>query len=92
LDDGEVSEMIATDEGYYFIKCLNKFDKELTEENKDNIIAKRRKEQFEDKLIEFIENSQFDLNEKVWDDIQVDTTGNIETNSFFEIYQKYFTE
>lgn len=92
LDDGETSGMIKTDEGYYFIKCLNKFDKELTEENKDNIIAKRRKEQFEDKLIEFIENSQFDLNEKVWADIQVDTTGNIKTNSFFETYEKYFTE
>ncbi|MBQ3559839.1 MAG: peptidyl-prolyl cis-trans isomerase [Agathobacter sp.] len=92
LDDGEISTMITTDKGYYFIKCLDKFDKELTEENKEIIIAKRRKEQFEDKLIEFIENSQFDLNEKVWDEIKVDTSGKIKTNSFFEIYEKYFTE
>lgn len=92
LDDGETSAMIKTENGYYFIKCLNKFDKELTEENKDTIIAKRRKAQFDDKVTEFIENSQFELNEKVWEDITVDTSGNIKTDSFFETYEKYFTE
>lgn len=92
LDNGETAEMIATEKGYYFIKCLNKFDKELTEENKDNIIVKRRKEQFDDKFLAFIENSQFELNEKVWKAIELDTSGTIKTNSFFEVYEKYFTE
>ena len=92
LDNNEESGMIATEDGYYFIKCLNKYDEELTEANKENIIVKRRKEQFDDKFIEFVENSQFELNEKVWEDIKVDTSGNITTNSFFEIYDKYFTE
>ena len=92
LDNGETSAMITTDEGYYFIKCLSKFEKELTEENKANIIAKRRKEQFDDKFIEFIENSQFEVNEKVWEEIKVDTSGKIKTNSFFETYEKYFRE
>lgn len=92
LDNGETAEMIATENGYYFIKCLNKFDKELTEENKENIIIKRRKEQFDDKFLAFIENSQFELNERVWEDIKLDTSGAIKTNSFFEVYEKYFTE
>ena len=92
LDNGETSGMIVTEKGYYFIKCLNKFDRELTEENKENIIAKRRKEQFDDKFLEFIENSQFELNERVWAEIQIDTSGNIKTNSFFDVYEKYFTE
>lgn len=92
LDNGEESGMIATDEGYYFIKCLNKFDEELTEANKENIIVKRREEQFDDKYIEFVETSQFELNESVWDSIKVDTSGKITTNSFFEVYEKYFTE
>lgn len=92
LDDDEQSNMIKTDDGYYFIKCINKFDAELTEANKENIIAKRRKEQFDDKYIELVENSQFELNEKVWDSIKIDTSGEITTDSFFEIYEKYFTE
>ena len=92
LDDNEVSGMITTEKGYYFIKCLDKFDEKLTESNKKDIIEKRRKEQFEDKFFEFTENSLFELNEKVWADIKVDTSGAIKTNSFFELYDKYFTE
>lgn len=92
LDDGEESGMITTDKGYYFIKCLNKFDAELTEANKENIIVKRRKEQFEDKFTGFIEESKFELNEEVWDSIEIDTSGTIKTDSFFAIYDKYFTD
>ena len=77
---------------YYFIKCINKFDEELTEENKKNIVVKRRKEQFDDKYTEFINASLFELNEKVWEDIKVDTSGSIKTKSFFDTYEKYFTE
>ena len=84
--------MIATEDGYYFIKCLNKFDVELTEANKENIIVQRRKEQFEDKFTGFIEESKFELNEEVWADIEIDTSGVIKTDRFFAVYDKYFTE
>ena len=92
LDDGEESGMIETEEGYYFIKCLDKYDEELTEANKENIILKRRQEQFDNIFYEFIDNSTFELNEKVWEKVKVDTSGAITTDSFFEVYEKYFTE
>ena len=92
LDNNEQSDLIQTEDGYYFIKCINKFDKDLTEANKENIVVKRRKEQFDDRFIEFVESSQFELNEKVWDSIKVDASGEIKTKSFFDVYEKYFTE
>lgn len=46
LDDNAVSGMIAAGNGYYFIKCLNKYNEELTEANKSNIVEKREKEAF----------------------------------------------
>ena len=92
LDAGEESWMIETESGYYFIKCIDKYVEELTESNKDNIILKRRQEQFDDIFYEFIDNSTFELNEKVWDKVEVDTSGAITTDSFFEVYEKYFTE
>lgn len=92
LDDGEEAWKIKTDEGYYFIKCLDKFVEELTESNKSNIILKRRQEQFDNIFYEFINNSTFELNEKVWDKVEIDTSGKITTDSFFEVYEKYFTE
>lgn len=92
MDNDEISSMISTDEGYYFIKCLNKFEKKLTEENKEKIIVKRRKEQFDDKFVEFVENSDFNINKKNWERIHIDTSGDITTESFFEVYNKYFKQ
>ncbi len=43
LNDDEISESIATEDGYYFIKCINKFNQELTDANKDKIVKKREK-------------------------------------------------
>ena len=92
LDDGEESRVIETEDGYYFIKCIDKYVEELTETNKENIIIKRRQEQFDNIFYEFIDNSTFELNEKVWEKVKVDTSGAITTDSFFEVYEKYFTE
>lgn len=90
LDNNEQSDMIVTPQGYYFIKCVNKFEYELTEENKIRIIAQRRKEQFEDNFQKFIDSSEFILNEEIWDEIEIDTSGAITTDSFFAVYDNVF--
>ena len=38
--------------------------------NKMNIIEKRKKEQFDDVFYEFIDNSTFEMNEKVWNAVK----------------------
>lgn len=91
LDDGEQTDMIEIEEGYYFIKCLSKNEEELTEKNKENIIAKRKKEQFDDVFQSFVDESEFEIKQKLWDSVSVDTSGKIVTKSFFEVYDKYFT-
>ena len=48
LNDDEISGSIATEDGYYFIKCINKFNQELTDANKVKIVKKREKEAFND--------------------------------------------
>ena len=90
LDNGEQTGMIAASEGYYFIKCLSKYEEDLTEQNKLSIIAQRQKQQFDDVFHEFIVSSEFDLNEEIWKNIDIDTSGDITTNSFFAVYDKYF--
>ena len=92
MENDEISTMIETENGFYFIKCLDKYVEDMTEANKQNIIIQRRKEQFDDAFQTFIENSDFDLNEKVWESITIDTSGIITTDSYFEVYDKYFQE
>ncbi|MBR4027597.1 MAG: peptidyl-prolyl cis-trans isomerase, partial [Lachnospiraceae bacterium] len=90
MENNQQSEMITTEEGYYFIKCLSKYEQELTEQNKANILEQRRKEQFESTFSEFVQNASFELNENLWESVVMDTSGTIKTDSFFETYEKHF--
>lgn len=90
LNDNEVTDVIETEEGYYFIKCLNKFHPELTEANKEIILDKRRREAFDGVYNQFLTGLTSYLNEDVWEALEVDSTSGIETDQFFEIYEKHF--
>ena len=92
LDDNAVSGMIVAGNGYYFIKCLNKYNEELTEANKSNIVEKREKEAFDDVYNEFVASLSSRLNTDLWDGIELTTDGSIQTNSFFAVFEKYCGE
>ena len=92
LDDGETSGKIETDGGYYFVKCLNKYNEELTEANKSNIVEKREKEAFDDVYSTYVTGLSSDLNQELWENLELDTSGTISTDSFFEVFEKYFTD
>ena len=85
LDDGAVSDCIQTNDGFYFIKCINKFNEELTDANKSNIVDAREKAAFDDVYEEFVSTLASNLNESVWENIPLVTDGSISTDSFFEI-------
>lgn len=90
MDDGEVSGLIEVENGYYFIKCLDKYNQELTEANKSTIVEKREKEALDDVYNEFIAGLSSNINEAVWAQLKVDSTSGIQTDNFFEIYDMYF--
>ena len=88
MDNGEISSAIKTENGYYFIKCLNKFQKELTEANKTIILQQREKEVFENVYRDFVDHAKFQLNQKVWDSIQINDMIEFKTNTFFECFEE----
>lgn len=92
LDDNEISAMITVENGYYFVKCLNKYNEELTEANKENIVEKRQKEAFDDVYNEFISTRESYLNIKLWDELTLEVNEDITTDSFFEIFEKYCSD
>lgn len=89
LDNNQISGMITVENGYYFIKCLNKYNEELTEANKSNIVEKREKEAFDDVYNEYVSSLNSSINEEVWNGITLNTDGTITTNSFFEVILKH---
>lgn len=89
MEDGQVSSCIETEDGYYFIKCVNKYDEELTQENKVKIAQEREKTAFNDAYDDFVDEQDSMLNEKLWDETEIETDGSITTNSFFSVYAQY---
>lgn len=92
MDDGQVSDIIETEDGFYLIKCISKFEEELTEANKAVIQVQREQEQFDNAYSSFIEASEFELNGEIWANVHFEESGSaIETDSFFAKYEECFT-
>ena len=93
LENDEISGKIqASDGNYYFIKCIDKFEEELTEENKVTILEKREKEKFFDVYDSFVESASFELNKDLWESVTLVGEEGLETDSFFKVYDNFFVE
>lgn len=93
LSDGQVSEMIEVEDGFYFVQCVSKFEEELTQANKAVIQMKREQEQFDNAYSSFIDGAQFEMNSELWAEVHFEKdVSAIETNSFFAKYEENFSE
>ena len=92
LENEEISGKIKTKEGYYFIKCINKYNKELTDKNKKVILEERKEKAFHTVYDKYVENSSTVLNTKMWDKLQVNLPKNVKTDSFFEVIDRHMEE
>lgn len=90
MDNDQMSGKIEAENGFYFIKCLNKYNQELTEANKTNIVEKREKEAVDDVYNEYMESLTSSINEKVWNALEPETGSGMQTNSFFETFHHYW--
>lgn len=85
LDTDEVSQAIAADGGYYFFQCLDKYNEELSEENKAVIIDNRRKQVLED-IVDDLEERYFsDMNTDLWESVAFpEDASELTSASFFK--------
>ncbi len=89
LENAQVSRRIKTDKGFYFLKCINHYNQEKTDDNKSVILEKRRKEAFDDVYMEFLDTLSSEFNEQVWEQVKVEVNQEVKTDSFFEVYEKH---
>lgn len=92
LDNGTVSSSIKTEDGYYFIYCVNKFNEELTDANKIKIVQKREKEAFGDVYDAYSRTIAKKMYQDTWNSLQAKHTEELTTDSFFAVYQEYCKE
>lgn len=92
MENGEISDVIETNEGYYIFCCDNKFDEEQTELHKKDIVKQRKEDAFRLVYDPFVETVFSKLNESVWDNISVRELEPYAYSDFYVIYKKYMGE
>ena len=92
LEEGEISDIITTEDGYYILKCISTYERKATNENKEAIINEAKRKAFEEKYNEYLPNIIANLNEKEWNSIAIIHDSEVTTDSFFDIYTDIMIE
>lgn len=92
LATGEISQIVETEYGYYIIKCVNTFNREETDANKIIILGEQKEAAFQAVYEEFLGTLTGNLNQKEWNAVTLIENPEVTTDSFFTIYEKYFTD
>ena len=72
LSDGEIaSEPVEGENGFYVVQMVSTFDRDATDQKKEEIIKDRKKELYDNKIAEW-DTESLDINEKVWDKVTFD--------------------
>ncbi len=90
LETNEISPVVESESGYHIIKCINTFDREETDANKLKIVEQRRREVFGQEYDAFVSTLARNLNQKLWEELELIHDENVTTDNFFAVYEKYF--
>ena len=66
MSEGQVSDVIDTDDGYYVIRLDKKYDKDATEDKKDELFAQKQNEYYEDILEGWKGKITWTVDDKAW--------------------------
>lgn len=90
MENDELSGIIETEDGYYIIKCINSYDIEATDANKEVIIEQRKTKAFDEAYEVFVNGLTSEFNDTLWGKITLEYNENVKTVKFFDIYNQYF--
>ncbi len=92
MENDTYCEPVQTEDGYYIFYCDNKYDEELTDSHKQDIVQQRKDEAFDSVYDPFVEIISSNLNEEVWKSISMSDLEEMSFSKVYEIYEKYFAE
>ncbi len=90
METGQYSGIIRMEDGYYIFYCVNAFNPELTDKNKENVLSQRLQDALEDVYLSYADHLSSSVNEKEWDEIAADPQLSLSGPSFMEVYRSYF--
>lgn len=89
MDEGDISNIIETEDGYYIVKCIRTMDYEATQENKLVLAEKRKKAAFLEAYTEIAENTHSQFKDKHWNALTLNEEIHNTDANFFNIYDEF---
>lgn len=89
LATGAVSGVVESEAGYHIIKCISTFNREETDANKVKIAEQRKNSAFGQEYDVFVETLTKQLNEELWEEIELIHDSQVTTSNFFEVYEQH---
>ena len=90
LGTDEISSVIEVSDGYVIIKCISTFNREETESNKARIVEQRKREVFGQQYDSFVATLTKELNDKLWEKIELTEDENVRTDNLWDVYNEVF--
>lgn len=79
LSDGEISEVITTDDNYYVVRMDSTFDEEATESKKESIVSTRKSDHYTEVCDKYKEDVKYEVNEEEWAKVKFDELFSVKT-------------
>ena len=92
MDEGDVSDVIEREDGYYIVKCVSTMDYEATQENKQVLAEQRKQEAFSKAYTEVATNTHSQFRDKQWEELTLNKEIHTTEANFFEIYEEYIKQ
>lgn len=90
MSTGEISSIVEDGDGYHILKCINTYNREETDRNKQTIMEERKREVFGEEYDSYVETLTRTLNEKLWNQIECINDPEVTTSDFFKVFDSYF--
>ena len=88
LNTGEISDVVALEDGYYIVKCISTMDYEATQQNKLMLARKKKEEAFEQAYEEVAVDAPEQFQKKQWAKLRLKEEIHYTDADFFEIYHE----
>ena len=90
MSDGEISDIIGTDEAFYLLKCVNDFDRSLSETYEESTLDGIRYTIWSQELAEYADNHKVSLSNGLWEHIEFSETTAMKTTDLYANFRHYW--
>lgn len=89
LQNGAYSPVLENRGKYYIYNCINNFEQQRTEENKDTVLERRKLEAVKSVYDAYVKRDAAKLNQKTWEKVSLESDSELTSQDFFEVYEQY---